>query len=69
MKENDSLNEEPFPRFPCVCVRFLGSRAGIGIGVGKGFSLYFFFLQVGLWKVREGALVWGISDFTLLKAI
>lgn len=58
MKENDSLNEEPFPRFPCVCVRFLGSRAGIGIGVGKGFSLYL--LQVGLGKVREGALVWGL---------
>ena len=64
MKENDSLNEEPFPRFPCVCVRFLGSRAGSGIGVGKGFSLYL--LKVGLGKVREGALVWGISDFTLL---
>ena len=64
MKENDSLNEELFPRFPCVCVRFLGSRAGIGIGVGKGFSLYL--LQEGHGKVREGALVWGISDFTLL---
>ena len=33
--------------------------------LGKGFH-YIFFLQVGLWKVREGALVWGISDFTLL---
>ena len=56
MKENDSLNEESFPRFPCVCVRFLGYRAGIG--VGKRFSLYL--LQVGLGKVREGALVWGL---------
>ena len=34
--------------------------------LGKGFHYIFFFLQVGLWKVREGALVWGISDFTLL---
>ena len=40
----------------------LGYRAGIG--VGKRFSLYL--LQVGLGKVREGALVWDISDFTLL---
>lgn len=32
--------------------------------LGNGFSLYL--LQVGLGKVREGALVWGISDFTLL---
>ena len=30
----------------------------------KRFSLYL--LQVGLGKVREGALVWDISDFTLL---
>ena len=59
MKENDSLNEEPFPRFPCVCVRFLGSRAGIGIGVGKGFFTISFTGRA--WEgFREGALVWGL---------